>query len=81
MSYRYSKPLGDYVFDYILWVFGLVFVAFICFVGFGLVQAVRSEPAIFACESKNLQAVRQEFTTRVVCRPRNYGSDTLGVVR
>lgn len=49
-------------------------------VGIGMVdgvQSLRAREATFACEAKNLEAVRLTFGTKVVCRARNLGSDTL----
>jgi hypothetical protein len=77
------RDFGDWFYDTGLVVVGVVVALLvvgllgICTVG--LVTEIRSYPAVFACESRNLEAVRQEFTTKVVCRPRNYGSDTLNL--
>lgn len=43
------------------------------------VSYIASRHKRYACEVRNLEPVRKDFSTQVTCRPRYLGSDTLNV--
>ena len=69
--------------EYVMFTFfgclGLCLLSGATFMAIEGVQTFRAREAVFECEARNLQPVRMTFSTRVACRARNLGSDTLNV--
>lgn len=70
---------GDFLMGTILVIFFSALAIGAVVVGVEGVAAYRAREAVFACEAGNKEAVRQLFSTKVACRPRNLGADTLTV--
>lgn len=75
--------IADFVFDRVLpLLIGLLFAGLLLglsLLGFDAVQQLRARHASFACAERNLQPIRKGLSTKVICRPRVHGGDTLNV--
>ena len=65
--------------------FGLIGALFLALVGLLLAgaidvtQSIRAREARAACWQRNMDAMRVDFSARVICRSRQFGADTVVV--